>query len=140
VPTVLLCRTDAFSAQLLTSDIDERDRPFITGERTPEGFFCIRQQLGLEYAIARSLAFAPYSDLLWWETSEPDLTQAERFADAIHREFPDKMLVQLLSELQLAKDAGALEDRQLSARHRSNGLPLPVRNIGRLSQPQSVDV
>jgi len=92
VPTVLLCRTDAFSAQLLTSDIDERDRPFITGERTPEGFFCIRQQLGLEYAIARSLAFAPYSDLLWWETSEPDLTQAERFADAIHREFPDKML------------------------------------------------
>jgi len=92
VPTVLLCRTDAFSAQLLTSDIDERDRPFITGERTPEGFFCIRQQLGLEYAIARSLAFAPYSDLLWWETSEPDLIQAERFADAIHREFPDKML------------------------------------------------
>jgi isocitrate/methylisocitrate lyase len=92
VPTVLLCRTDAFSAQLLTSDIDERDRPFITGERTPEGFFCIRPQLGLEYAIARGLAFAPYSDLLWWETSEPDLTQAERFADAIHREFPDKML------------------------------------------------
>jgi isocitrate lyase len=92
VPTVLLCRTDAFSAQLLTSDIDERDRPFITGERTPEGFFCIRPQLGLEYAIARSLAFAPYSDLLWWETSEPDLTQAERFADAIHHEFPDKML------------------------------------------------
>jgi len=92
VPTVLLCRTDAFSAQLLTSDIDERDRPFITGERTPEGFYRIRQELGLEYAIARSLAFAPYSDLLWWETSEPDLTQAERFADAIHREFPDKML------------------------------------------------
>jgi isocitrate lyase len=92
VPTVLLCRTDAFSAQLLTSDIDERDRPFITGERTPEGFFCIRPELGLEYAIARGLAFAPYSDLLWWETSEPDLTQAERFADAIHREFPDKML------------------------------------------------
>jgi isocitrate lyase len=92
VPTVLLCRTDAFSAQLLTSDIDERDRPFITGERTSEGFFRIRPDLGLEYAIARSLAFAPYSDLLWWETSEPDLDQAERFADAIHREFPGKML------------------------------------------------
>jgi isocitrate lyase len=92
VPTVLLCRTDAQSAQLLTSDIDERDRPFISGERTAEGFFRIRQGLGVEYAIARSLAYAPYADLLWWETSEPDLGDAERFADAIHREFPDKML------------------------------------------------
>jgi isocitrate lyase len=92
VPTVLLCRTDAQSAQLLTSDIDDRDRPFISGERTAEGFFRIRPGLGVEYAIARSLAFAPYADLLWWETSEPDLGDAERFADAIHREFPDKML------------------------------------------------
>src|SRR5690349_19870546 len=92
VPTVLLCRTDAHSAQLLTSDVDERDRPFISGERTPEGFFRIRPGLGVEYAIARSLAFAPYADLLWWETSEPDLGEAERFADAIHREFPGKIL------------------------------------------------
>src|SRR6516225_8056462 len=92
VPTVLLCRTDAFSAQLLTSDIDERDRPFITGERTPEGFFRIRPGVGLDYAIARSLAYAPYADLLWWETSAPDLAEAERFAEAIHREFPGKML------------------------------------------------
>jgi isocitrate lyase len=92
VPTVLLCRTDAQSAQLLTSDIDERERPFISGERTAEGFFRIRQGLGVEYAITRSLAYAPYADLLWWETSEPDLGEAERFADAIHREFPDKML------------------------------------------------
>jgi isocitrate lyase len=92
VPTVLLCRTDAQSAQLLTSDIDERDRPFISGERTPEGFFRICPGLGVEYAIARSLAYAPYADLLWWETSEPDLDAAERFADAIHREFPGKML------------------------------------------------
>ena len=92
VPTVLLCRTDAQSAQLLTSDIDERDRPFISGERTAEGFFRIRPGLGVEYAIARSLAYAPYADLLWWETSEPYLGEAERFADAIHREFPDKML------------------------------------------------
>jgi hypothetical protein len=66
----LLCRTDAQSAQLLTSDIDERDRPFISGERTAEGFFRIRPGLGVEYAIARSLAYAPYADLLWWETSE----------------------------------------------------------------------
>jgi isocitrate lyase len=92
VPTVLLCRTDAQSAQLLTSDVDERDRPFISGERTTEGFFRIRPGLGVEYAIARSLAFAPYADLLWWETSEPDLGEAERFAAAIHREFPGKML------------------------------------------------
>jgi isocitrate lyase len=92
VDTVLLCRTDAQSAQLLTSDIDERDRPFITGERTAEGFFCIRPGCGVEYAIMRSLAYAPYADLLWWETSEPDLADAERFASAIHRQFPGKML------------------------------------------------
>jgi isocitrate lyase len=77
VPTVLLCRTDAQSAQLLTSDIDERERPFISGERTAEGFFRIRPGLGVEYAIARSLAYAPYADLLWWETSEPDLGEAD---------------------------------------------------------------
>src|SRR4051794_14326675 len=92
VATVLLCRTDAHSAQLLTSDVDERDRPFISGERTAEGFFRIREGRGVDYAIARSLAYAPYADLLWWETSEPDLAEAERFADAIHREFPGKML------------------------------------------------
>ena len=92
VPTVLLCRTDAQSAQLLTSDVDERDRPFITGERTPEGFYRIAPGRGLDYAMARSLAYAPYSDVLWWETSGPDLAEAERFADAIHREFPGKML------------------------------------------------
>src|SRR5277367_3563459 len=92
VPTVLLCRTDAQSAQLLTSDVDERDRPFVSGERTAEGFFRIRPGLGVEYAIARSLAYAPYADLLWWETSEPDLGEAKRFADAIHRRFPRKML------------------------------------------------
>ncbi len=92
VQTVLLCRTDAHSAQLLTSDVDERDRPFITGERTPEGFCRIRKGVGVDYAIARGLAFAPYSDLLWWETSEPNLEEAQRFADAIHRQFPGKML------------------------------------------------
>ena len=92
VATVLLCRTDAQSAQLLTSDVDERDRPFLSGERTAEGFFRIKSGVGNDYAIARGLAYAPYADLLWWETSEPDLHEAERFADAIHREFPGKML------------------------------------------------
>jgi isocitrate lyase len=92
VPTVLLCRTDAQSAQLLVSDIDERDQPFLSGERTTEGFFRIRPGQGDAYAIARSLAYAPYADLLWWETSEPDLAAAERFAAAIHRQFPGKPL------------------------------------------------
>ncbi|MCC6716559.1 MAG: isocitrate lyase [Acetobacteraceae bacterium] len=92
VPTVLLCRTDAQSAQLLTSDVDERDRPFLSGERTAEGFFRLRRDRGNDYAIARSLAYAPYADLLWWETSEPNLDDARRFAEAIHREFPGKML------------------------------------------------
>lgn len=92
VPTVLLCRTDAESAQLLTSDVDERDRPFITDERTPEGFFRIKPGAGKDYAIARSLAYAPYADLLWWETSDPDLQDARDFAEAIHKQFPGKML------------------------------------------------
>ena len=92
VPTVLLCRTDSHAAQLLTSDVDERDRPFLTGERTPEGFYRIKPGLGVQYAIARSLAYAPYADLLWWETSEPNLEEARQFAEAIHRQFPGKML------------------------------------------------
>ncbi|NLI27248.1 MAG: isocitrate lyase [Acetobacter sp.] len=92
VPTVLVCRTDAHSAQLLTSDVDERDHPFLSGERTPEGFFRIKEGLGVEYAIARSLAYAPYADLLWWETSEPNLQEATRFAEVIRKEFPGKML------------------------------------------------
>ncbi len=92
VATVLLCRTDAHSAQLLTSDVDPRDRPFLSGQRTPEGFHRIKPGMGVEYAIARSLAYAPYADLLWWETSEPNLEEAQRFADAIHAEFPGKML------------------------------------------------
>jgi len=92
VPTVLLCRTDAESAQLLTADVDERDRPFISGERTPEGFFRIKPGVGKDYAIARGLAYAPYADLLWWETSDPDLSDARRFAEAIHKKFPGKLL------------------------------------------------
>jgi len=93
VSTVLLCRTDSHSAQLLTTDVDERDHPFIDrSDRTPEGFFRITPGKGVEYAIARSLAYAPYADLLWWETSEPNLEEAEQFADALHKQFPGKML------------------------------------------------
>lgn len=90
VPTILIARTDANSAGLLTSDVDERDQAFCTGERTPEGFFRVRN--GLEAAIARGLSYAPYADLLWCETSTPDLEEAQRFAEAIHAEFPGKML------------------------------------------------
>jgi len=90
VPTVLIARTDANSAQLLTSDIDERDRPFMTGDRTAEGFFRIKG--GLDIAINRALSYAPYADLLWCETSRPDMGEAREFAEAIHEKFPGKML------------------------------------------------
>jgi isocitrate lyase len=90
VPTVIIARTDANAANLLTSDVDERDKPFCTGERTVEGFYRVRP--GLEQAIARGLAYAPYADLIWCETSEPNLDEARRFADAIHAQFPGKML------------------------------------------------
>jgi len=90
VPTLLVARTDANGAELLTSDIDERDREFMTGERTPEGFYRIRQ--GIETAIARGLAYAPYADVIWCETSKPDMKEARQFAESIHREFPHKLL------------------------------------------------
>ena len=90
VPTLLIARTDANAADLITSDIDPYDTPFITGERTPEGFF--RTKAGIDQAIARGLAYAPYADLIWCETSEPNLEEARRFADAIHEKFPGKLL------------------------------------------------
>jgi len=90
VPTVIIARTDANAANLLTSDIDERDQPFLTGERTAEGFY--RVHAGLDQAIARGLAYAPYADLIWCETAEPNLQEARRFADAIHARFPGKLL------------------------------------------------
>jgi len=90
--TLVMARTDAESARLITSDIDERDRPFLTGDRTPEGYFRLKEGTGLEHCIARGLSFAPYADLLWWETSKPDLGEARAFAEAIHREHPGKML------------------------------------------------
>lgn len=90
VPTILIARTDADAAQLITSDCDRADRPFLTGERTIEGFFTFRG--GIEAAIARGLAYAPYADMIWCETSEPNLRDAVRFADAIHKQFPGKLL------------------------------------------------
>lgn len=90
VPTVLVARTDAHAAGMVTSDVDERDHAFLTGERTPEGFF--KTRAGLDQAIARGLSYAPYADLVWCETSTPDLEEAKQFAEAIHAQFPGKLL------------------------------------------------
>ena len=90
VPTILLARTDANAADMVTSDIDPWDKEFLTGERTPEGFY--KTRAGLDQAISRGLAYAPYADLLWCETAVPDLDEAKRFAEAIRREYPDQML------------------------------------------------
>jgi isocitrate lyase len=90
VPTLIMARTDADSAHLLTSDIDPRDREFLTGERTPEGFFGIRG--GIESAIARAISYAPYADLIWCETSHPDLEEARKFAEGVHAKYPGKLL------------------------------------------------
>ena len=90
VPTVLLARTDAEAATLITSDIDENDKPFITGQRTAEGFYRVKN--GLDQAISRGLAYAPYADMIWCETGTPDLEFAKKFADAIHKVYPDQML------------------------------------------------
>src|SRR5216110_982060 len=119
VDTILIARTDANSAGLLTSDIDEYDRRWCTGERSPEGFYVIKD--GVEAAIARARAYAPYADMLWFETAKPDLAEARQFAEAIHKEYPGKLLAyncspsfnwkRHLSEAQLAsfqKELGAL--------------------------------
>ena len=90
VPTILLARTDAEAADLVTTDVDENDRPFLTGERTVEGFY--RTRKGIDQAISRGLAYAPYADLIWCETGTPDLAFARKFAEAIHKQFPGKML------------------------------------------------
>jgi isocitrate lyase len=92
VPTLVIARTDAESARLITSDIDERDREFITGERTDEGFYRLRPGTGLAHCIKRGLAFGRYADMLWWETSRPNLAEARTFAEAIHKQFPGKLL------------------------------------------------
>ncbi len=120
VPTLIVARTDAESAMLLTSDIDERDRAFITGERTPEGFFRLKPGTGVDHCIARGLAYAPYADLLWWETSHPNLDDARRFAEAIHARYPGKLLAYNCSpsfnwEKNLSKEQIAAFQREIGA-------------------------
>ncbi len=117
VPTVLVARTDALSATLLTSDVDEPDREFLTGERTAEGFFRVRP--GIEAPIARALAYAPYADVLWCETSTPDLEEARVFAEAVHEQFPGKLLAYNCSpSFNWRKH---LDDREIAAFQRELG-------------------
>ena len=120
--TVLIARTDAESAKLITSDIDERDHPFIDFDqgRTPEGFFRLKDGTGVDHCIARGLNYARYADLLWWETSKPNLDDARRFAEAIQKEFPGKMMAYNCSpsfnwEANLDKDTIAKFQRELGA-------------------------
>jgi isocitrate lyase len=120
VPTLIVARTDAESAKLITSDIDERDHEFLTGERTPEGFFRLKEGTGVDHCIKRGLAFAPYADLLWWETSHPNLAEARRFAEAVHAVHPGKMLAYNCSpsfnwEKNLDRDTIARFQRELGA-------------------------
>ncbi|MDA0988329.1 MAG: isocitrate lyase [Chloroflexi bacterium] len=110
VPTVLCARTDARAATLLTSDIDDRDKEFVTGERTPEGYYVIRD--GFDAAVARGLAYAPYADMLWCETSDPDLDEAIAYAEAIHAKYPDMMLAYNCSPSFNWK--GALDDKTIA--------------------------
>lgn len=120
VPTVICARTDAESAKLITSDIDERDHEFLTGERTPEGFFRLKDGTGVDHCIKRGLSFAPHADLLWWETSKPNMDDARRFAEAIKKQYPDKMLAYNCSpsfnwEANLDKDDIAKFQREIGA-------------------------
>jgi isocitrate lyase len=120
VPTVLVARTDAESAKLITSDVDERDHEFLTGERTPEGFFRLKEGTGVDHCIKRGIAFAEHADLLWWETSHPNLEDAKRFAEAVQKAHPGKMMAYNCSpsfnwEAKLDRDTIAKFQRELGA-------------------------
>ena len=120
VPTVLVARTDAESAKLITSDVDERDHEWLTGERTPEGFFRLKDGTGVDHCIKRGIAFAEHADLLWWETSHPNLEDAKRFAEAVQKAHPGKMMAYNCSpsfnwEAKLDKDTIAKFQRELGA-------------------------
>jgi isocitrate lyase len=140
VPTVLVARTDAESANLLTADVDERDRPFIKSkERTSEGFFYVNASL--EQAVARGLAYAPYADLIWCETGTPDLHEAKAFAEAIHKQFPDKLLAYNCSpSFNWKKKLDDATIAKVPARARCDGLQVPVHHARRLPRAQLLDV
>ncbi len=135
VPTIILARTDAEAANLLTSDIDENDKPFLTGERTVEGFYRVRN--GLEQSISRGLAYAPYADLVWCETGKPDLQFAKQFAEAIRKQYPNKLLAYNCSpSFNWKKESGRRHHRQVPEGAGGHGLQVPVHHPGGLSLPQ----
>ena len=137
VPTILVARTDAESAKLLTSDVDERDQPFITGERTAEGFYRLQDGTGLDNCISRAKAFAPHADLLWFETSKPNLDAGAHLRRSRAPRLPGQdARLQLLAQLQLGGEPRPRHHRPLPARARRDGLQVPVRDAGRLPQPQ----
>ena len=139
VPTLIIARTDADAADMLISDADERDHEFITGERTAEGFF--RTNAGIEQAIARGIAYAPYCDLVWCETSEPDLEQAERFARGLHDAHPGKLLAYNCSPSFNWK--GKLDDDEIAGFQEQAGragLRVPVHHPRGLPHAQPLDV
>ncbi len=139
VPTLIMARTDADSSNLLTSDIDPRDHEFLTGERTPEGFYCIRG--GIKSAIARAIAYAPYADLIWCETSHPSLEEAREFADAVHEKFPGKMLAYNCSpSFNWRKNLDDATIEKFPARAGVHGIQVPVHHAGRLPRVEPVDV
>ncbi len=130
VPTILMARTDANAADMVTSDIDEWDKPFITGERTSEGFY--KTRAGLDQAISRGLAYAPYADLIWCETAVPSLDEAKRFAEAIKKEHPGSdAVVQLFAVVQLAQEPRRQDDCEVPDRTRGDGLQVPVHHLSR---------
>ena len=130
VPTLIVARTDANGAGLLTSDIDERDHEFLTGGRTVEGFYEVRS--GLRQAIARGLAYAPYADLVWCETSSPNLEEAREFAKAIHDRYPGKLLAYNCSPSFNWKKKLDQETIARFQRTRRDGLQIPVHHAGRV--------
>ena len=139
VPTVLVARTDALSAALLTSDVDEYDREFVTGERTAEGFFRVRD--GIDAAISRGLAYAPYADLIWCETSTPDLDEAREFAEAIHEKFPGKLLAYNCSpSFNWRKHLDDETIARFQDTARRVGLQVPVHHARRLPLAERGDV
>ena len=135
VPTLIMARTDADSAHLLTSDIDPRDREFLTGERTAEGFFGIRG--GLDSAIARGIAYAPYADLIWCETSHPESRRSAPVRRSRAREVSGQDAgLQLFAVLQLEEEAGRRHHRPLPDRTGGHGIQVPVHHAGRLPRPE----
>ncbi len=139
VPTVVIARTDAEAATLITSDVDERDQPFITGERTREGFY--RTKNGIEPCIARAKAYAPFADLIWMETGTPDLELARRFSEAVKAEYPDQMLAYNCSPSFNWRQAPRRQHyREVPKGACGNGVQVPVHHAGRLPRAELLDV